>query len=492
MDSLQAVLERLRRVWASFSFNQKAILVIVLGAALVSSLVFVRWLRQDDMVVLSSDLSAEDAAEILDQVSKAGVRAELGNAGHTILVPASEVDRLRVGIASQGLPRQGRIGWEIFNKGNYGMTEFQENVTLRRALEGELARTIESIQGVKSARVHITLPQQSLFLRDERAATAAVLLTLRGRGRPGREQIEGIQHLVANAVEGLQPGKVTVVDNSGAVMSSDDSDDAAGLSSKQLRVRKEVEDYLGGKAADMLAAVLGPGHSMVRVNAELDFDRIERTTEQYDPQTVVRSEERTDESNPGAGGTTERSLTNYEVSRTVQKVLNTGGGVHKLDVAVFVDGKHAPAADAKGGQPASYTPRTSEELDQIQRIVAKSVGVDPTRGDLIEVVNMQFDVPQAPKTTLLENPMLQTAPSLIGRLALFAVAAVLILGLRRSLGKMVREVSRPLPDVGPVRGAALARAKAEARTPVADMEDWARGDPEEVANLIKAFASSEE
>lgn len=490
MDAMQAVLERIRRGWGGFTFNQKAILAIVLGAGLLSAVIFTRWLRTDDMAVLFSNLDPEDAAEALDEVTKQGVEPKLEDGGRTLLVPSKDAARLKVQLAKSGIPGDRKPGDELFDQNRYGMTEFLEDVNLRRALEGELARSIATIQGVAHVRVHLTLPRDSPFVRERRPATASVLLGLKGRSRPGREQVDGIQHLVASAVEGLDAAQVTVVDQSGAVLSTDESDPGVGLSSRQLRLRKEVEDYLAGKASDLLSAVVGPAHSIVRVNADLDFDRIERTTEQFDPQTVIRSEERTDENDPQKGSASEHSITNYEVSKRVETVLNTGGGIRKLGVAVFVDGKHAPAP-AGGGEPA-YQPRSSEELDQISRIVAKAVGVDATRGDLVEVVNMQFDLQPLDEPTLLENPWLHTLPSIVGRLLLFLVAAVLILGLRRNLGRMVRAASSPVGQPAVAKGAAAKSAAVGGPTPAVEVEDWARGNPEDVANLIKAFATTEE
>lgn len=488
---MQAVLDRFRRAWAGFTFNQKAILAIVLGAGLLSTVIFTRWLRTDDMTVLFTNLEPTDAAEALDEATKQGVEARLEDGGRTLVVPSKDAARLKVQLAKSGIPDRGGPGNELFDQNRYGMTEFLENVNLRRALEGELARTIAAIQGVDHARVHLTLPKDSPFVRERRTATASVLLTIKGRARPGREQVDGIQRLVASAVEGLDPAQVTVVDQSGAVLSLDESDEGLGLSSRQLRLRKEVEDYLAGKASDLLGAVVGPAHSIVRVNADLDFDRIERTTEQFDPQTVIRSEERTDESGPEAGAASEHSITNYEVSKRVETVLNTGGGIRKLSVAVTVDGKYTPPAGGGGGEP-TYQQRSTEELDQISRIVAKAVGVDPARGDMIEVVNMRFDLQPPEAHGPMDNPLLQTLPSIVGRVLLFLVAAVMILGLRRNLGKIVRAASAPTGARPAGVAGASARAAAANAAPAVEVEDWARANPDDVANLIKSFATTEE
>lgn len=505
MELFRSLLDRSQTAWTAMSFNQRAILGIVVGAGVLSLVLFSVWLQSDSMVVLYSNLPPEEAAVAMDYLTRQGVKVEVQGGGTTILVPAQDVDRLRMAMILEGIGGDGLRGWDLFDEKVMGETEFGLNVRLKRAIEGELARSVASIDHVRSARVHITMPKQSVFARDRRPPTASVLMNLKGRGLPSQEQIQGVQYLVSSAVEGMEPDRVTVIDSaSGRVLSQENQDGSIGLSSAQFRVRQEVENHLTSKANDILRDVLGPGRYVVRVNADLDFEQLERTTEDFDPQTVVRSEQ-TDESTDPAGTGSTYSITNYEVPKTVETVLRSGSILQKLSVAVAVDGSHS---DPDGDGTTNYTPRSAEELAQIQRMVSGAIGIDASRGDTIEVVNMPFDVAEPPVANLLDNPWLQNAPEMVGKLLLFLVAAGLVLSLRKSFSGLLGEASGGTAtasagggSVGPgvvdaVSGAATRRAglppEPTVDEEVATLEDWTRSQPDEVANLIKSFAMSEQ
>ncbi len=483
----------------AMSFNQKAIVGMVAAAAIVSLTVFSLWIRSDAMVVLYSGLAPEEASEVMDHLSREGVKVELKQGGRTILVPASEVDRLRLEVSGQGLVTDGHFGWkDYFAGGSLGASQRELDVREKRALEGELARSIETIEAVSHARVHINTPPTSLFLRDRKGATASVVLSLRRRGAPSREQIEGIQNLVASAVPGLDPGRVTVTDTaSGRSLTASSDGSAPARSNEQLRAQAEFEDYLTQKASAMLADILGPGRFVVRVGAQLDFEELERVAETYDPNTVVRSEGVAESEDP----TKSRGVTNYEINKTVDRILRNGSTLKKLSISVAVDGVYGePAED---GTAPAYSPRSDEELEQIRRVVAGAVGFDAGRGDTIEVVNMRFDTPEVPTPGLVERlEWLQDLPSLVGRFLLFAVAAVVLLSLRKSVAKILGEASGPTARVagrsrgGASRGTAAPAMEGEhfhgVHAEVATLEDWARGNPDEVANLVQAFATQED
>lgn len=503
MEGIQGGLGRLREAWGGLSFNQRAIVGLIAGATVLSALIFSVWLRSDSMVVLYSGLGPEDASQAVELLGQRGVKTELRAGGSTILVPSQDVDRMRMELAVEGVGSDGIRGWDLFDEGGLGETDFTLNVKLKRALEGELSRSITSIDQVQAARVHINSPRQSLFVRDQRPATASVVLTLRGRNTPGREQIEGVQNLVASAVDGLDASQVTIVDaSSGRTLGGASSSDATGMSSEQLRVRKEVEDHLASKASDILADVLGPGGFVVRVNADLDFEQLERTAQTFDPKTVVRSEQSDESTDPDGAGST-NSITNYEVSNSVETVLRNGTLLRKLSVAVAIDGVHGQGED---GSP-TYAPRSAEELDQLRRVVAGAVGLDPGRGDQIEVVNMPFDNTVPVETPLLESPLVQQLPSMVGRLLLFVVAAVLLLGLRKNVAQMLNG-GDAAPPLARARGPRAAGANGTGRAATAaaaggaaydsyerevdELENIARGNPDEIADLVMAFASQED
>ena len=327
MDSFKQLTDNLKARLGELSFNQKVLLGVVATASIISVAVFSLWLQKEDKAVLYSNLSPEDAAAALEELSKQDVPTELKNGGGTIMVPESMVARLRIELAGKGVVANGPVGFEIFDGKQYGLTEFLQNVNFKRALEGELTKSIESLQGIQSARVHLVLPQPSIFKKNDPGATASVVLRL-GRGaKLAESQIAGIQALVAGSVEDLTVDSVTVIDQGGRVLSAAAQDDETGRTENQLGLRKEVEDYLTGKAGSMLDKVLGPGRSIVRVDATLNFEKIDREREIYDPaSTVVRSEVRNEETNPANGGTTENSTTNYEINRTVEHIVGQVGG----------------------------------------------------------------------------------------------------------------------------------------------------------------------
>jgi len=341
VDGFRNVTDNIKTLFEGLSFNQKVLFGAVATASVISIAVFSLWLQKEEKAVLFTNLSLDDAAVALEELTKQDVTAELTNGGTTILVPKKSVHRLRVDLASRGVPSSGTVGFEIFDGKQYGLTDFLQNVNFKRALEGELTKTIESLQGIQSARVHLVLPKPSIFKKLDSPATASVVLQL-GRGAQLQDnRIVGIQSLVAGSVENLGPQHVTVIDQYGKVLSQGIKDGETGRTESQLALRKEVEGYLAQKAGLMLDGVLGQGRSIVQVDATLNFEKIDREREIYDPQnTVVRSEVINEMSDPETGGTDENSTTNYEINRTVEHIVGEIGGVKRLSVAVFVDGNY--------------------------------------------------------------------------------------------------------------------------------------------------------
>ncbi len=350
MDGIRNATDNFMARFGGFSFNQKILLGAVATAGVISIAVFSLWLQKEETAVLFTNLSPQDASVALEELAKQDVEAELTNGGTTIMVPQKAVHRLRVDLAGKGVPSSGTVGFEIFDGKQYGLTEFLQNVNFKRALEGELTKSIESLQGIQSARVHLVLPKPSIFKKLDSPATASVVLKM-GRGaRLEDSRITGIQSLVAGSVENLHADQVTVIDQYGKVLSPDIKDGDTGRTENQLALRKDVEAYLSQKAGIMLDRVLGPGRSVVQVDATLNFEKIDRERELYDPQkTVVRSEVRNETTDPTSGNSDENSTTNYEINRTVEHIVGETGGVKLLSVAVFVDGNYAELED--GGAP---------------------------------------------------------------------------------------------------------------------------------------------
>ena len=501
MDGFRQTIDTARARFAALSFNQKVLLGAVVTASVISVAVFSLWLQQEEMAVLFTGLSPEDAAAALEELAKQDVPSELANGGTTILVPAGLKDRLRLELTTRGIPSSGTVGFEIFDGKQYGLTEFLQNVNFKRALEGELVKSIETLQGIQSARVHLVLPKETIFRRGASEATASVVLRMGRRASLAESQIAGIQSLVAGSVENLEPDAVTVVDQHGTVLSAAVRDDEVGRSENQLALRKVVEGYLAEKAGSMLDRVLGPGRSIVRVDASLNFEKIDREREIYDPaSTVVRSEARTEQSDADEG-TSEQSETNYEINRTVERIVGQTGGIDGLSVAVFVDGHYEP--DAESGEPV-YRPLSEDELGQLRRIVQTAVGLNAVGGDQIVVVNMPFRQQDdlVPGGAAPGPDWVGLVTEQGGRVLLLIVLAVVVLTLRRNIGRLLGDAFGPAPAARAVRaggGAGDAAAAEEEEVEhfdgipemthqvVEDIQDYAAENPERVAEVIQAW-----
>lgn len=366
---------------------------------------------------LYTNLEFEDSAAIIGELNAMGMTHELRAEGATILVPRDQITTIRLALAENGLPRRGQVGYEIFDQqSTLGATSFVQNINHIRALEGELARTITALSRVQSARVHLVLPERELFRREVKEPSASIVLTVRGQLSTG--EIRAIQHLVASAIEGLSPNAVSIIDSAGVLLASGTGSDEVSITAQAIEERTlGVENRLRTRIEDLLASVVGAGRARVQVSAELDLNRATRTAEVFDPESqVVRSaqtRETGDQSqgpgnlgevsvanelpgasengNAGAGGTTHNSTSleetfNYEISRTTETTITEAGAVKRLSVAVVVDGIYT--YDAAGN--AEYAPRDQAELDQITALVRSAMGYDASRGDQVEVVNMQF------------------------------------------------------------------------------------------------------
>ncbi|HKK70119.1 MAG TPA: flagellar basal-body MS-ring/collar protein FliF [Candidatus Krumholzibacteria bacterium] len=498
MEFIQNLLHRLKLSWTTMSFNQRVITGMVAGAALTSVVVFALWVDDESMVVLYSNLEAESAASVMDFLDQEGATYRVGAGGRTIEVTAAEVDRLRLRIAGERLVGDGHFSWADFiADGRMGRTQRELDAGERYAMEGELARSIETIDAIERARVHLNMSPRTAFVRTGHGkASASVVVTLRRRMQPSRGQVESVQHLVAGYVPELDPSAVTVIETStGRALAGLGGDSATAQSNDQLRAQRELEKELVSKASEMLGSILGQEGYTVRVNADLDFEELERVAETYDPNTVVRSEGVAESEDP----TKSRGVTNYEVNKTVDRILKNGSTIRKLTVAVAVDGTYEEA-EAEGEAP-TYAPRSDDELANIRNVVAAAVGLDPGRGDTIEVVNMRFHTPPTYEPTMIEQlHWLQDLPSLVGRFLLFLVAAFLVLRLRSSLSKALGDASDPQAGAN-VGGAGVGGGGATGmngevfqgvHSEVATLEDWTRGNPDQVAELVKAFAQQED
>ncbi|WP_395819605.1 flagellar basal-body MS-ring/collar protein FliF [Devosia sp.] len=368
------------------------------------------------MAPLYTGLSLEDSSAIVAELQTQNIPYELRGDGESILVPRDQITQLRMTLATDGLPTRGQVGYEIFDsQSTLGATSFVQNINNVRALEGELARTIASLARIKSARVHLVLPERALFSREKKDPTASIVLAVRGELSAG--EIRAIQHLVASAIEGLTPSHVSIIDDSGRLLASGAGDDPGSIAASLTEERAlNIENKLRTSVEDMLTNIVGSGRARVQVTAELDLNRLTKTSETFDPNgQVVRSTQNRELANqatgpgdsgqvtvgnelPGAsadggatGGTSEQGstteeTTNYEISKTTQTEVAEAGGIKRLSIAVVVDGVYT--TDAQGN--SVYAPRDQAELDQITALVKSAVGFDEARGDQVQIANLQF------------------------------------------------------------------------------------------------------
>lgn len=374
-------------------------------------------LSTGQMKLLYSELSSQDRNAVVRELEAAGVTYNVNDGTGEILVGAKEVGRVRMLLAEKGLPEGGSIGYEIFDKGSgIGQTRFEQDVKQLRALEGELVRTVSTLKPVESARVHLVLPKRELFSRDTQTATASVFLKLKSGQTLDSEQIAAVQHLVAAAVPELSPKHVSIVDQSGNLLANGREEMGDGLTTGNVeKLRMAFEQRMTSSIEDMLARVVGVGKVRVQVTADIDYDKITTSAEQYDPEgQVVRSTQTTQENEnesqtsqnnvtvqnnlpglpaeDGQGGTNGRQnnrveeVTNFEISKTVKNHVREGGQVRNLSVAVLVDGIYSKNEEGE----LQYAERSQEELDRLRTLVASAIGFNEDRGDKLEVVNMRF------------------------------------------------------------------------------------------------------
>ena len=388
------------------------------GFALIAFFVFVvARLTSPGYGLLYSGLDPADSASIVQRLDTQNIPYQLKGDGSEILVPQDQVTKLRLSLASEGIPSGGSIGYEIFDRADaLGTTNFVQQSNQIRALEGELARTIRSLKQVKSARVHLVMPKRELFSRDQAEPTASVVLVLQG-GPLDKEQVSAIQHLIASAVPGMKANNVSVIDNKGNLLARGAEGDGADDNATVEDMRRSYEIRLTRSIEDLLSQTIGSDKIRAEVNADLDFNQVTTNTENFNPDgQVVRSTQTVEENdnsnekqqdnsvsvannipNPpaqqGGSGSNSQSQTqrneetvNYEISKTTQVEVKHTGTVKRISAAVLVDGTYQPDPN---GKPV-YQPRSQQELDQIATLVKSAIGFDEKRGDVVQVVNMQF------------------------------------------------------------------------------------------------------
>ena len=375
---------------------------IILGVATLGSIILIivlfGLLNQPSYSTLYTNIHEEDAARIVEELNNKKIPYKLDNGGTTIQVPEEMVHQTRLDMASKGIPSSGIVGYEIFDQSTLGMSEFIQRLNFKRALEGELARTIIQQEGIESARVHIVVPEKSVFKAEQKETTASIVIKLKNGYSLDGGSVAAITKLVSSSVEGLDQNRVSLIDSKGRLLSKDLGDDNLTAStSKQYEVRQNIENYLSGKAQTLLDNVLGYGNSMVQVNVELDFDQVEKTMETYDPESQIAISEQTIKTeNTGSNmvdssaQTSENSTVNYEISKSIERVIQGSGTIKKLTVAAVIN--EIPKKVEKDGKVnIVYEPRPQDQLVKLEQLVKNSVGFDEERQDNFSLVNIPFE-----------------------------------------------------------------------------------------------------
>ncbi|MEX0822369.1 MAG: flagellar basal-body MS-ring/collar protein FliF [Rhodothermales bacterium] len=417
-------------------------LVVVGGVGIIGAIAF--WAGQPNYALLFGNLEPGDANQVVEALQADGVKYEIKNNGTAVYVPRDDVYELRLRFAGDGLVSDGPLGYELFDRGTLGMTDFMQKLNLKRALEGELSRTITNVRQVDVARVHLVMPERSPFRETQVEPTASVVLKLAGSSRLTSEQIDGITQLVAGAVEGLAPADVTVLDTRGNMLSNPNQGDADAISSStQLEYQRSVEKHLTDKGQSMLDTIVGPGNAIVRVSANIDFSRRVSESNVIDPESATVIAEESMDQNTGEDAANS-SIRNYELSRTVERSESATGQISDLTVSVILNDRRfvitnaAEEGDDAENQAQDEVAYTEADLAEIEDLVKNSVGFQPARGDRFAIHQTSFDtsIDQQIANDMLSQER-DRQMQLYLRFGLMAIALLAALWLLRSATKKV-------------------------------------------------------
>ena len=399
-EFFQQFLSQARDIWTKMSPNQRFGVVGTTVFTIVAMIALLIWVQRPKYEVLYSLLDQEDANNIVLELEANNIAYRLEQNGTTILLPSKQIPETRLALAGKGLPRVSGVGYEIFDKVNIGVTDFVQRVNYRRALEGELTRSIETMGIVDKARVHIVIPEERLFSEDQKKPTASIMLKLKPSSKLEEDQSLGITHLVASSIEGLEPEDITILDSYGNLLSTvQATDPMVKLTAHQLELRQRLDDYLARKVQSLLNGVMGPGNTIVRVSADFDFKKMEQTIRTFDPANPVVRSEQSEEStttNQKETLTTGQTstITNFDINETMEHVVQQAGNVRRLTVAVSVNFRKETVTNPQGDEVTQRVPRSQQELDNIRNIVQNAIGVDQLRGDEMAISQFDFDTSQ--------------------------------------------------------------------------------------------------
>jgi len=492
--------QKIRVIWEKIGLVQRALLVAIVLTFVIVSGLLVHWVRRPDMRMLYKDLVPEEAAEITEKINEQGIAYELRNGGTSIYVPKEKVYQLRLNMAKEGLPAGEQGGYKIFDNEKIGISPFVQSVNLKRALQDELAKSIQMIDGVNQARVHIVSSEQTLFTSEAGRTTASVVLRLRPGYRLSSLNIAAITHLVSGSVEGLTSENVTVVDSQGRLLSSDSGQTMASGAGTVQDYRERVEQNLEDKVEEMLTTVLGPGRAKVRIHAVLDMNSVHTVTEKYDPKGVATKEEITSgseteavsevsggNSTPASTKKDETIVTEYQVGKTVTQEIILPGEIISLSVAAVVDLSVRDANEAgSGGRVANIM-----DPNDVEKLIENALGLDLAGADSLKVVNARFN--QTAESLLDEELAAGLDFVAIARqasLGIMAVCALLVLRMFRGAKKKVKaeaaraQLNAREGETGLLPGAAGTEEPLVLRKQIASALE---SDPERVRQLFTSW-----
>ncbi len=522
--------------FATLPIGRQLGLLLGIAASVAMGFAVVLWSREPNYHPIYHNINSPEASEILSVLQKADIKFKIDNQQGVILVPASKIYNARIKLAAEGLPRSGGQAFNMFGKAQgFGSSQFMESARYKHALEADLAQTITNFRNVKKARVHLAIPKQSVFMRDKRKTSASVFLELYSGSRLKPSQVASIVHLISSSIPEMSSDDVTVVDQSGRLLTDGGSNDLLALANRQLSYKQQLEDSYSKKIHDLLVPILGAGKIKARVSADIDFTSSAQTTESFSPDKILRSEQIMEEqrsSGSGASGipgalsnkppskakskkaktakqgnnavapinTRKQATRNYELDKTISHVQRAAGSIKRLSVAVVVDNK--TTVDPKGGE-ATSTPLSDDELKNITILVKNAIGFNEQRGDNVNVINTAFIKPEAVGTIPEESFMQQAwvwdaAKQATGGLFVLFLIFGVIRPLLRNLA------TRPVPEPhnlphGQAGGAAAMTAAGGMRLPgpLQSYEDrmqvvqgMADKDPQRVAQVVKSWVDN--
>ncbi len=512
MAGTDSMLAKINRMPTSQKISILAIMIVSFAAMMI----FYTWIQKADYQVLFSNLSETDAGRIVQELKAKRIPYKLEGGG-LILVPSADVYDLRLQLASSGLPQGGGIGFELFDETSFTTSEFVQKLNFRRALEGELSRTIRSMSAIEQARVHLVVPEKTVFaFQDNKPKASAAIFISLGTGRSlNSSEVNGIVHIVSSSVEGLGSDNITVVDSNGKLLTKPSDDSMLSMGNTQMEYRHSYEKNMISKIVSILEPVVGVGKIQAKVSSQFDFTRSERTEETFDPEgIVVRSEQkRTEKSTSGRGGggvpgtasnlpggasaqasssgsesQKQDEMINYETSKTITRVVESPVTLERITVAILIDGL-LPSQQGSVANPDDYIKRSEDDVRYYEDIVRKTIGFTADRGDEISVTVMPFTKIDTGETMEVEQSIMPLVYTVLKYFVPVLVALLFILLVIRPLISIISKTPQPA-----LRGPAsnetdelLEPLKTKEIPIQSQVIDWATDNPQQAAGVVKGW-----